>query len=128
MNIGKDQIQLTLDLEMGLTDRYRSTKEVVAAGVYRRGLKRTAADLDVAPGNLSVQLSGDGQRHFDLDQLDRYIEITGDKTPIYYLLAKHCHDQSGEREEALGRVEEILRDLTAAVADAGIAKKKTKKA
>lgn len=67
MTLSDSQVQMTLDLDTGLTERFRSVKEVVAAGVYRRGLKRCAGDLDVAPGNLSVQLAGDGQRHFDVD-------------------------------------------------------------
>ena len=78
MRIADSQLQMTLDLDADLTDRFRSVKECVAAGVYRRGLKRVAGDLDVSPGNLSVQLSGDGQRHFDTDLLERYIaQVTG---------------------------------------------------
>ena len=58
MDIGRSQthLQLTLDLEADITERFRSVKECVAAGIYRRGLKRMAAELDEAPGNLSVQL------------------------------------------------------------------------
>lgn len=111
MNIADSQIQMTLDLDTGLTDRFRSVKEVVAAGVYRRGLKRCAGDLDVAPGNLSVQLAGDGQRHFDTDLLERYIEVTGDKSPIYFLVAKYCGDQGAARDEALERVQSLLNEL-----------------
>lgn len=46
MNISDSQIQMTLDLDTHLTERFRSAKEAMAAGVYRRGLKRCAADLD----------------------------------------------------------------------------------
>jgi hypothetical protein len=35
--------QLTLDLEPGLLDRYRSLRDVMAAAVYARGLKRMAS-------------------------------------------------------------------------------------
>lgn len=120
MGIAESQLQMTLDLDTGLTERYRSVKEVVAAGTYRRGLKRTAADLDIAPGNLSVQLSGDGQRHFDTDTLERYIEVTGDKTPIYFLVAKYCGDQSAARDEAIERVQALLGELPNLLANAGI--------
>lgn len=120
MMISDSQIQMTLDLDTGLTDRYRSVKETVAAGVYRRGLKRSAADLDVAPGNLSVMLSGDGQRHFDVDLLERYIELTGDKTPIYFLVAKYCGDQSAARDEALERVQGLLAELPQLLASVGV--------
>lgn len=119
MNIGDSQIQMTLDLDTHLTERFRSAKEAMAAGVYRRGLKRCAADLDVAPGNLSVMLSGDGQRHLDIDLLERYVEQTGDRTPIYYLVAKHCGDSSAARDEAVERVQAMLADLPQLLASVG---------
>jgi hypothetical protein len=122
----QSQVQMTLDLDTGLTDRFRSVKEVVAAGVYRRGLKRVAGDLDVAPGNLSVQLSGDGQRHFDCDLLERYIETSGDLTPIYYLVAKHCGDRSAARDEALERVQAMLSELPTLLASAGMNKRRAR--
>ncbi len=111
--------QMTLDLDAGLTDRYRSAKEAMAAGVYRRGLKRVAGDLDVAPGNLSVMLSGDGQRHLDIDLLERYVEQTGDRTPIYYLVAKHCGDQGANRDEAIERMQSLLAELPQLMASVG---------
>lgn len=119
MNINDSQIQLTLDLDTHLTERFRSAKEAMAAGVYRRGLKRCAADLDVAPGNLSVMLSGDGQRHLDVDLLERYVEQTGDRTPIYYLVAKHCGDSSAARDEAVERVQAMLAELPQLLASVG---------
>lgn len=120
MNFADSQVQMTLDLDVNLTERFRSLKETVAAGVYRRGLKRSAGDLDVAPGNLSIMLSGDGQRHLDVDLLERYVELTGDKTPIYYLVAKFCGDQSAARDEALERVQGLLQELPQLLANAGM--------
>ena len=126
MHINDSQIQLTLDLDTGLTERFRSVREVMAAGIYRRGLKRMAGDLDVAPGNLSVMLAGDGGRHLDVDVLERYIAATGDKTPIHYLVARYCGDQSAARDEALERMQSLLGDLTQAIASAGIQTRKRK--
>ena len=119
MNISDSQIQMTLDLDTQLTERFRSAKEAMAAGVYRRGLKRCAADLDVAPGNLSVMLSADGQRHLDVDLLERYVETTGDRTPIYYLMAKHCGDSSASRDEAIERMQGLLAELPQLLASVG---------
>lgn len=127
MGINDSQIQMTLDLDSDLLTRYRSVKEVVAAGAYRRGLKRIAGDLDLAPGNLSVALSGDGQRHFDTDWLETYIEKTGDKTPIYYLVAKYCGDTSASRDEAIERVQSLLGELPALLANAGINSRKARR-
>ena len=124
MNINDSQIQMTLDLDTHLTERFRSAKEAMAAGVYRRGLKRCAADLDVAPGNLSVMLSGDGQRHLDVDLLERYVETTGDRTPIYYLVAKHCGDSSATRDETVERVQAMLAELPQLLASVGAKSKR----
>ena len=124
MNINDSQIQMTLDLDTHLTERFRSAKEAMAAGVYRRGLKRCAADLDVAPGNLSMMLSADGQRHLDVDLLERYVETTGDRTPIYYLVAKHCGDSSAARDEAVERVQAMLAELPQLLASVGAKSKR----
>lgn len=123
MNIGDSQIQMTLDLDSTLLDHHRSVKEVLAAGVYRRGLKRIAGDLDVAPGNLSVMLSSDGQRHLDVDLLEAYIQKTGDLTPIHYLVAKYCGDRSAERDAAIARVQDLLQELPTLLANVGANKK-----
>lgn len=80
--------QLTLDFTPGLLDRHLSLRDCVAAGVYQRGLGRVAIDLNQAPGNLSVQLSEDPTRNFSIDNLERYIEKTGDTTPVMYLVEK----------------------------------------
>lgn len=85
-SVKKDQ--LTLDFTPGLTERHLSLRDCVAAGVYQRGLGRVAIDLNQAPGNLSVQLSEDTSRNFSIDALERYIEKTGDTTPVMYLVEK----------------------------------------
>ena len=82
------QNQLVLDFEPGLVERHASARDVVATGVYQRGLKRMAIELDMAPSNLSVQLSDDPSRHFSLDSAERYMERTQDYALIYYLVEK----------------------------------------
>lgn len=122
----QSQIQMTLDLEADITDRFRSVKECVAAGVYRRGLKRMAAELDEAPGNLSVQLAGDGQRKLDTDTLELYIQRTGDLTPIRYLVAKYCGDAAAARDEALDRMQAVIAELPALIAASGLTTRRAK--
>lgn len=124
--ISGDRRQLTLELEPGLTERFRNVRDVVAQGVYSRGLKRVAGDLDLAPGNLSVALGDDGPRKFGVDELERYVQVTGDLTPIYYLVERYLGDQGAARAEALDRVMQIakqLEALPAMLASAGLAKK-----
>lgn len=112
--------QLTLEIDDSLLLAHRSLRDCVAAGVYRRGLKGVAADLDLAPGNLSVALSDDPHRKFSVDDLERYVQTTGDKTPIYWLLARYCGDESATRDAAMAQVAEALRHLPAMLAAAGL--------
>lgn len=108
--------QLTLNFEPGLVDRYGSLRECIATGVYQKGLKRVAIDLDQAPSNLSVQLSEDSSRHFSVDSLERYIEKTGDKTPVLYLverfLAPELENKGIKQVEALkAKMAELMREM-----------------
>lgn len=112
--------QMTLDLDGSLASTHRSLRDCVAQGVYKRGLKGVAADLDLSPGNLSVALSDDPHRKFGVDDLERYIQTTGDKTPIYYLAAKFLGDEAAARDQALGQVAAMLQQLPQMLATAGL--------
>lgn len=108
--------QLTLNFEPGLVERYGSLRDCVATGVYQRGLKRVAIDLDQAPSNLSVQLSDDPSRRFSVDSLETYIEKTGDKTPILYLverfLAPEMENKGLKQVEAMkAKIAELMREV-----------------
>ena len=111
--------QLTLELEPGIAERFGSLREAVATGVYQRGLKRCAIDLDMAPSNLSVQLSEDPSRHFSVDSLERYIEATGDKTPIEYLIARFYGPKQQTAE--LTEIRKQFALLQQAMKNAGVA-------
>lgn len=115
------QEQLTLSFEPGLSDRYGSLRECVATGVYQRGLKRVAIDLDQAPSNLSVQLSDDPSRHFSVDNLERYIERTKDLTPVYYLVEKFIKPRDGRQEAALAQLPALAEQLQEMLKQAGMA-------
>lgn len=93
-------VAVHLVIEPGLTRRHTSVREVVSTGVYQRGLSRTAADVGVAPGNLSVQLSGTGQRHLSVDSLERYIDSTGDTRPIHYLIERYLLNPERAADDA----------------------------
>lgn len=113
--------QLTLDFEPGLIDRYGSLRECVATGIYQRGLGRVAIDLDQAPGNLSVQLSGDASRHFSVDSLERYLEKQNDPTPIYYLIEKFLAKKDAKKDAAQAQLMVLLKDLQPLLKQAGMA-------
>lgn len=111
-----DARQLTLTFEPGVLERYSSLLECVTAGVYQRGLKRVAGDLDKAPGNLSRELAGDSDRHFSVQALERYIQTQGDLQPIYYLIARYLGDQAAAEGATLKRIESLLVEASAALA------------
>jgi hypothetical protein len=118
--ISDSQRQLTLNFDPSLVAGHRSLRDVMAAGIYQRGLKMMAAELDLSPGNLSVALSDGGQRKFDLDELERYVQVTGDKTPVYYLVARYLGDEAAARDAALGQVSDLLQSLPGMLAAAGL--------
>jgi hypothetical protein len=111
---------MTLALDPSLPDVYRWARECVAAGVYKRGLGKIASDLDVSPGNLSVALSDDPTRKFGLDEAEKYTRVTGDKTWIYYLVAKYLGDECAMRDHALTEVHQMLSALPGKLAAAGV--------
>ncbi len=81
----------------------------------------------MAPGNLSVALGDDSQRKFGIDEFERYLQVTGDMTPLYYLVERYLGDQGAARAEALDRVMRVaeqLEQLPAILAAAGVAPKK----
>ena len=103
--------QMTLDFEPGLVERYGSLRECVATGIYQKGLKRVAIDLDLAPSNLSVQLSENEARKFSVESLETYLEKTGDFTPIYYLAEKFLSNKDAKGDADAARLAAILPEL-----------------
>ena len=89
----------------------------------REELLDVAADLDLSPGNLSVMLSGDGQRHLDVDHLEAYVQKTGDLSPIHYLVAKYCGDRNATRDDALEKMQQVLSELPALLSAAGVTRR-----
>lgn len=103
--------QLTLQLDSSLAERYRCVRDVCAAGIYQRGLKRMAGDLEMAPGNLSASLAGDG-RSLSTDHLEKYIEISGDVSPILYLVARFIGIDAEQLQVARqARIETLLTEV-----------------
>lgn len=113
MVISAQPKQLTLKLEPDLTTRFRNVREVIAAGVYQRGLKRVAGDLDMAPGNLSCALNDEGNRHISTDVMERYIQTQSDLTPIHYLISRYMGDLSDVEAATMQRVESLLAEVAA---------------
>jgi len=118
--ISAPESQLTLSFEEGIAQRFGSLRECIATGVYQRGLGKCAIDLDKAPGNLSVELSEDPTRKFSVESLERYIEKTGDTTPIHYLIDRFLHDNTRKQEAAMAELAPMLQMLVPAMKKAGL--------
>lgn len=119
--ISAQQNQLTLCFDQGISERHINLRACIASGIYQRGLGNVAIDLNKAPGNLSVELSEDASRHFSVDSLEKYIEKTGDTTPIYYLIDRFLGEKSNRKNEALAQMGPILAQLAPLMRQAGLA-------
>lgn len=111
--------QLTLALDPGVSV-HPSLKACIASGVYSRGIVAIAGKIDASPSHLSEALSGNDRRKFDVDDLEAYIEATGDTTPIQYLVAKFLRDPGVIQQEALTRLVGLAETLPALLAAAGL--------
>lgn len=104
-------MQLALNFEAGRVESYSSCREFVAARVHQQGRrqKAIAADMDYSPSDLSRKLaqSPNDTRRFTLDDLETYIEVTGDTDPVLYLVEKFLADESSQIQE----LERQLQDL-----------------
>jgi hypothetical protein len=112
--------QMTLDLDLGLVERHPTLLDCLRAAVYasRRPLKAVAADCDMSASDLGRKLSGnpDDPRRFSVDDLERYVQGTGDTTPIEYLAAKYLQTDEARRAHALNQATRILAELAPLVA------------
>lgn len=115
------QPQLTFNFEPSLPERFKTLRAYVAFRVQEQRLNAAAlaGKMDLSPSTLSRKLNqpdGDTQR-FNLDDLEAYIEGTGDvHSVIEYLAAKYMDSDKARKERVLSKVEQLLPDLLAAIA------------
>lgn len=125
MNVPK-QSQLTIAYEPGLAERHLSLRDCMVAQVYQRGHGKVATLLDMAPSKLTEKLAGEDSggkpRGMTLDEFERYLDRTGDLTPVYYLLDRFARDPDVAQQEALARLAQLADALPALLAAAGLNK------
>lgn len=89
-------MQLMLNFDEGVSSSYATCREYVAARVHQlgRAQKTIAADMDYSPSDLSRKLAQnpDDSRRFTLDDLEKYVQVTGDKKPVLYLVEKYLSE------------------------------------
>lgn len=121
--ISSNSSQLTIDFEPGLAERFPSCMDVVRAGAYRgkKPLKTIAADMDLSQSDLSRKLAEnpDDSRRFTVRDLERYIESTGDLTPVHYLVQRYLvPEQRSKGEAAIQMLADLLPEITELVRQA----------
>ncbi|MGJ7497490.1 phage regulatory CII family protein [Variovorax sp. RT4R15] len=117
--------QMTLDFRPGLAERYDTALECVKSCIYsnEKPLKTIAANMDISPSDLSRKLSGnpDDPRRFSISDLESYVQITGDTTPILYLAQKFCVGNDEKQRAALSALANLAPQLQALLKAAGVA-------
>lgn len=107
--------QLTLDFEPGLVERFPTAMDALRAAVHggRKPLKTIAADMDLSTSALSRKLSQDPDdpRRFSLDDLEHFIQATGDTSVVEYLAAKYLQSDECRRTQALHQATRLLSEL-----------------
>lgn len=114
-NSAEGQLQMTLNFEPSLPDRFPTLRDFIAyrVQVQAKPAKSIAADMDISPSLLSRKLSpaeGDTQK-LNCDDLERYIVATGDTTVIDYLAAKYLQSDQARKVRNLARLESLAVEL-----------------
>jgi len=112
--------QLTLNFEPALPERFATLRDYLAfrVQVQAKPAKQIASDMDMGASTLSRKLAphdGDTAR-FNVDDLERYIQVTGDTSAIEYLASKFMCSDTNRQARAIARVEALSNDLAAALA------------
>lgn len=123
--------QLSLTFEPGLAQRSRCLRDHMASRVYSRGLVETAGRMDLSPSKLTEKLagadSGGKPRGMTIDELERYVEVTGDVSPIHYLIDKFLQDPTAAQQEAIAQLAVLAQSLPALLAAAGVQQGRAKR-
>lgn len=110
-------MQLTLNFEAGLFGSYPTCRDLIAARVHQQTeidehgkivklyQMTIAGRMDYSPSDLTRKLAQapDDSRRFTLDDLEKFVQITGDTQPILYLVEKYLCDAGDEEIEELER-------------------------
>lgn len=113
--------QMTLNFEPSLPDRFPTLRSYIAhrTPLLAKSAKSIAADMDMSPSTLSRKLNpadGDTQR-FNLDDLESFLDATGDAPAVIeYLAAKYMDSPEARKSRVLSKVEQLAEQLSVAMA------------
>lgn len=112
--------QMTLSFEPTLPDRFPTLRAYIAhrTPLLTKSAKVIAADMDMSPSTLSRKLNpteGDTQR-FNLDDLESFLESTGDAPAVIeYLAAKYMDSPEARKARVISKVERLTEELSSAM-------------
>lgn len=94
--------QLSLNFEPGLTARYKTLEELLAACVYasRGGLQACAAAADQSPSELSRRLNQTDPLPLRVHDMVDIIDETKDTRPVHWCIERWLQDPQIVREIA----------------------------
>lgn len=111
---------MTFNFEPALPERFSSLRKYIAHRVvlHRKTAKAIAADMDMSPSLLSRKLTAgadpddkDTQR-FNCDDLEAYLESSGDAAAVIeYLAAKFLDSDEQRTARVVSRLEGVLPEL-----------------
>ena len=94
----QEKQQLTLNFEAGLSDSFPDLRDYINHRVHHQGkaLKIIAADMDLSPSDLSRKLAQNpnDSRRLTVDDFEKFMEVTGDTSPIEYLAEKYLYNKA----------------------------------
>ncbi|MBF5006875.1 hypothetical protein [Diaphorobacter caeni] len=110
--------QMTFSFEPSLPERWPTLRSYIAhrTPTLAKSAKVIAADMDLNPSTLSRKLNpaeGDTQR-FNLDDLEAFLQSTGDAPAVIeYLCAKYMDSPEAREARLLNKVERLAEELAA---------------
>jgi len=113
----EENIQLNLVFEK---PAHETIKEAIIAAVSNSGMSQraVAAELDYSPQEFHRILSSEEYRYFPVEKLPKLLEITGDYTPLYWLVNKFLMPLQDAREQqfqeflkAMPKIEKLLKTI-----------------
>lgn len=117
-------MQLTMELQPGLTQRFKTLREVThwCALNHRGGVASIAAGLDMSPSTLARKLAGnrdDPHRSLDIDDWVGVIAETGDSTPVLWLIERFIPSDEQRRRAVVDQLSQLIPQIAALLAEAG---------
>lgn len=113
--------QMTFSFEPSLPERWPTLRSYIAhrTPTLSKSAKVIAADMDLNPSTLSRKLNpaeGDTQR-FNLDDLEAFLQSTGDAPAVIeYLCAKYMDSPEARESRVITKVERLAEELANAMA------------